>query len=102
ALAWGALAPRGRGGARLRASGAPAAARSLAALCRLRGLRGLWRLVGLLFVRHCAHALSMISPDLRATRTFLPSPSARMPIRVGLLLVGSTSITLDRRTAPPR
>src|SRR5713101_5314160 len=42
------------------------------------------------------HALSSISPDRLATRTFLPSDRAFIPTRVGLLLAGSTSITLER------
>src|ERR1700730_870717 len=49
-----------------------------------------------------AYALSMISPDRRAIRAFLPSASWRTPTRVGLLVCGSTSITLDRWIAPSR
>src|SRR5712692_805673 len=49
-----------------------------------------------------AYALSMISPDRRAIRAFLPSASSRTPTRVGLLVCGSTSITLDRWIAPSR
>src|SRR6266508_363225 len=48
------------------------------------------------------YALSMISPDRRATRAFLPSASSRTPTRVGLSDCGSTSITLDRWIAPSR
>src|SRR5262249_46218769 len=50
----------------------------------------------------CHYALSRISPERRATRTFLPSPSARAPTLVGLPLVGSTTMTLDKWMDPSR
>src|SRR6266542_1177394 len=67
----------------------------------LRGLRHL-RLVRLLRLSHGSYALSMCSPDFLATRTFLPSASIFTPVRVGLSLAGSTSMTLDRWIAPSR